>query len=292
MRKESSSIQKKLVWLLAVIGGGFLGFFIILSFLPNASSLTYSQKERNFLLIERNSTIDTIQKPFLKDQKPKIGLILLKVGVDTQLTRQAMNTLPKEVCFAFFPYTPDIEYWALKAQSQGRSILLTLSLENVTFSQDKEGPYTLLVNVPKEENLKKLEKILSKVSSSVGVVGFMRSRFLASRKDLYPILEFLKAKGYIFIDNSESSYSVTEELEKLIKGPFLRGKSILEERENKENIQEGLYSLEEEALKKGSALGLVYLSEDILPFLQEWITSLEVKGILLVPITTLINENG
>ncbi len=304
-KKSASSLQKKLVQLLTIIGGVLLGFFIGLFLLSDISSLPYLEKERIFLPIEnKNSDVVGITEEmpisssptlntetFLEDSRPKIGLVLLKVGLDRQSTQQAIETLPKEISFAFVPYTPDIEYWSFQTQSQGREVLLILPLESVSFDSDKEAPYTLLTNIPKEKNLQKLEKILSKINNPVGVVGFMGARFLASRKDLYPILEFLKTKGYLFIDSQASSYSAVEELEKYIKGPFLQSDCIVEEGESKESIKGELRLLEEEAQKKGSALGLIYLSADMLPFLQEWASSLEAKGIVLVPVTSLLEDN-
>lgn len=308
MRSKSALVEI----ILTALGGSIVGVILVLFFTFDMLSLIHvapsSTSTRHMFTIKEHMPILPIEKekkntqpsqtsflpyipnaqPSQKDTSPKISILLVELGFEEKRIFQNIHELPKEISFAFAPYIKGLHHWISKAHSLGHEILLTLSLESTDLSPKEAGPYTLLTNIPVEENIKKVRKILSKSIDIIGVVNFMGTQFLESRASLYPILEFFKDNGYLFVDDKTITHSLVRNIEKYIKGPFLISDKTISEESTESSIKKNLLELEENAVKEGSTLGILYATPIIVSLLKEWIQTLPEKGITLIPITELL----
>src|SRR3546814_13954980 len=73
--------------------------------------------------------------------------------------------------------------------------MVTLPMEPLDYPQSDPGPYALLTSISAEQNLRRLDWVLSRVTGYVGVTNFMGSKFTTAEAALRPILAELKNRG-------------------------------------------------------------------------------------------------
>src|SRR5262245_52714421 len=57
---------------------------------------------------------------------PRIGILMINLGVDEVLTRRAIDELPGRVSLAFLPSSPDLARWLQRAHERGHETYLML----------------------------------------------------------------------------------------------------------------------------------------------------------------------
>ena len=224
-----------------------------------------------------------------KSGKPQISLVVVGLGLDEKITDRVLKDLPKEVTVAFVPYVNKIQKHIKTARENKREVMLMLPLEPMDYPKVDPGPLTLLTGVGEEENIRKLDRILSNGEDIIGLVGFMGSRFLTSRADLFPVLDTIKSKGYLFLDNRSTARTVAEPIAQRLGLPFVKNNRFIDEELSRASIQQNLYDLESMAHKEGRSVGIAYAYELTLDVLFEWIKTLDKNKIDLIPLTDMLN---
>ncbi len=300
--------SKKGSFFLGIILGGFLsmgGLFFLFSSGEHHSAPMSSQPSplipihkkdlptangevKNVLpsLLEKPSTAPLKRSSFQKKEtRASIGLVFVSVGGDPKILLRALRILPKEVAFSFAPYTSDVSEWILTVYRKGHDVLVDLPLDSLEYPQLSKGSYTLLRDAKESENLSKLELILEKGQNAiVGVYGFMGSRILASKKDMYPILKTLKKKGYLFLE-TKGPDSCVKSLSHILKLQDVQGVQ-LEGDMSEENLKKNLQDLENKARDTGFVVGIIPLHDLTLGVMKAWIETLNERGFNLMPVST------
>lgn len=307
-RRSSLKPSKKNSFFLGIIVGGIFGigsFFFLSSsinfkksFLPSEVPLrifihksegeTGTDRVKNadsFIL--KKPLFSSLKNPVLEPEevKPAVALIFVGVGRDPHILMKALRVLPKQISFSFLPYTSSILEWLREARRKGHDVLLDLPLESNEYPQLNKGSYTLRQDAKEDENLSKLAFILKKGQGVIiGVYGFMGSRILASKKDMYPILKALKKKEYTFLE-VEGSYSCVRSLACMLGLPYVQGIQILEREGSEESFKKEFQNLETRAREEGFSLGIISLNEVTLREVRRWIETLDDQAVSLVSLS-------
>ena len=163
--------------------------------------------------LEQLPTWERYRQPFnMDDKRPRIAVVLTGLGLSDGATQAAIDQLPAAVTLSFSPYARDLERWIALARSRGHEVMLDLPMEPATFPNEDPGPQGLLVGLSAEENLNRLDWVLSRGSAYVGLAGARGSRFTASRDSVEPVLREVKDRGLIFLDRRTSEHSLVPEL--------------------------------------------------------------------------------
>lgn len=148
--------------------------------------------------------------PTLKESDQKdlgiLSIFVVGLGLYPELTEEALN-LPQEIMLAYYPRSPEIASQIENATSKGFDVYMMCPMEPVYYPQNDPGPNTLLTGLPEEENLKRLNDLLSLSPFIKGLVSYQGSLFMTSEEDLAPIMKALAAKDKIFIDSSNAPQS-------------------------------------------------------------------------------------
>ena len=161
-------------------------------------------------------SIETVEPARIKEGgdggsfKPRIAIIVDDIGMNKGPVDKLVG-LPAPVTFAVLPNLPYSEYAAEAARKKGWDVMLHLPMEPMEssgYTGSDAGEDTLLVGLPKEAVLAKLEKNLSAVPYIRGVNNHMGSKFMENEELMQLVLEEIKARGLFFIDSMTSSGSV------------------------------------------------------------------------------------
>ncbi len=225
-------------------------------------------------------------RPFDRaDKRPRIAILLTGLGLSGAATEAAINSLPSGVTLGFNPYAPKLEEWIGYARAAGHEALLSLAMEPIDYPRVDPGPHTLLISLDRQQNVERLQWVLSRVTGYVGVVTAAGSRFTTSQGDLLPILDEIKARGLMFVDNRSAENSVAGSLAKSIGLPRAVSDLALDQQASRDAIDARLQQLEQVTRQTGVAVGLGEVYPVTIERLAQWIPTLERKGIALVPVS-------
>ena len=142
------------------------------------------------------------RQPFNEaDPRPRIAVVLTGLGLASKVTEAAIKELPGGITLSFTPYSRKLNQWVALARVNGHEVMLDLPMEPTSYPDDDPGPQALLTALSSRQNLDRLRWTLDRVTGYVGLAGVMGSRFAASKEHMEPVLEELKGRGLLFLDN-------------------------------------------------------------------------------------------
>ena len=230
-------------------------------------------------------------RPFpLERDQPRIAILLQDLGLSQEQTNAAIQQLPGSVTLGFTPYARRLEQWIGLSRAAGHEVLLQLPMEPFDFPTSDPGPHTLLTSAGPDENLERLEFLLSRFTGYVGVYNRMGDRFTSSVESLLPVLQSIHERGLLFVDARTSGASVAGRLANELGLPHALNNREIDQVASRVEIAAKLIDLENIARQQGQALGIARPYPVTIERLAQWATSLEEKGIDLVPVSALIGD--
>ena len=196
-----------------------------------------------------------------------------------------MAKLPPAVTFALAPYAPDIQKLAERARADDHELLVQAPMEPFDYPDNDPGPQTLLTSVTAEQNVDRLQWLMSRFQGYVGIVSYMGARFTATENALSPVLNETAKRGLIFVDNGSSSRSVASQIAGNQNLPFAKADLILDAVPTATEIDRALNRLEIVAREGGVAVGMATAQPGTIARIAEWAAKIEKRGFVLVPIS-------
>ncbi len=222
---------------------------------------------------------------------PRIAVVVTGLGLSQAVSEMAIARLPAAVTLSFSPYADDLAQWFARARARGHEVMIDLPMEPSTFPQDDPGPRALLTGLDAAQNLERLQWILARGQGALGVAAVMGSRFTTSEADLHPILQELKARGVLFLDNRSSEQSVSGRLAAdLALRHAINDRSLDDGTPNRESIRARLAQIERLAVARGNSIAMGRSLPVTLERLVDWAEGLESRGFALVPLSTLVGS--
>ena len=223
--------------------------------------------------------------PYAPDFKgPRIAIILTDVGDNPAQARAAIAALPPNIGLAFTPY-PDVLALTKFARADGHEVWAGVPMQPKSWPRVSPGKNTLLVTASAADNVRGLDWALARVGgSAAGITGIMGSAFTESEAALRPVLDEAARRGLAYIDARASARSV---------GPVTARAAGVRAAVNDRFLDESgtiagnLAALEQLARREGQAIGYARPLPTTVAALQAWAATLEGKGMLLVPPSSL-----
>ena len=214
---------------------------------------------------------------------PRVAIVLTDVGDNPAQARAAIGTLPANVGLAFTPY-PDVAALTRAARADGHEIWAGLPMQPKSWPRVSPGKNTLLVGATPADNLRRLDWALARVGGAAGVTGIMGSAFTENEAALRPVLGEVGKRGLAYLDARASGRSVGLAAARAAGVRAATNDRFLDE---SGSIAGNLAALEQQAKIQGSAIGYARPLPTTVTALQAWAATLEAKGILLVPPSSL-----
>ena len=229
-------------------------------------------------------------RPFeLPDPKvPKIAVIIGGLGLSQAATEAAIQQLPGAISLAFVPYARDLEGWIAQARAAGHEVLLELPMEPFDYPNNDPGPHTLLTTLDSDENLTRLDWLLSRFTGYVGVTNFMGAKFTASADSMEPILAELNDRGLLYLDSKATRNSVAGDITAELEMPSVVSNKFIDRVASRVAIDARLFELERIAKSSGTAVGIGFPYPVTVERVSEWARALRQKRYALAPLSAVV----
>jgi polysaccharide deacetylase 2 family uncharacterized protein YibQ len=194
------------------------------------------------------------------------------------------------VTFAFPPYSADAERLVTRARADGHEILLQVPMEPFDYPDNDPGPQTLLLSLGPDQNIDRLQWLMSRFQGYVGVTNLMGARFSSSEQGLGPVLREISKRGMIYVDDGGSPRSLASQIAGANNLPFAKAEVVIDAVPTPVNIDRALMRLEAIARERGSAVGMASALPATIERIAQWAKTAESRGVVLAPITAVASR--
>jgi len=254
----------------------------------------YEQKDSAVLPVIDKKTGLTPFKAYRKSfdraavgSKPIIALIVTDVGLSNAASQTVLSAMSSNITLAISPYAATPDMWLNEARKRGHETWLALPTEPIGYPAVDPGPQTLLISAPQNENMMKLNWILSRVPGYAGVISTPDSTFIASPNDMRPVVTDIYNRGLGFVDAAETPAVTARAMALGQKSPYANVDVLVDRELNAEDIKTALARLEDKAKQQGFATGMIRTRALSLGEIQVWQDSLAQKGFVLAPLSAI-----
>ncbi|MDD9903812.1 MAG: divergent polysaccharide deacetylase family protein [Rhodospirillaceae bacterium] len=228
-------------------------------------------------------------RPFnVLEKRPKVAIVVTGLGVSFNATESVVGILPGEVTLAFAPFARKLKDWIDTARGAGHEVLINLPMEPRGYPRDDPGPFGLLTALDTEQNRRRLDWVLSRMTGYVGVTNYMGGRFTANQSAMRPVLREMERRGLMFLDSMETAASAAPKLAPKLRLPFAMNDKVIDRVVSRTAIDAALAEIERIAKARGSAVALAHPYPVTVRRLQRWVGGLDEKGLVLAPITAVV----
>jgi len=224
------------------------------------------------------------------DAPPRIAVLINGMGLSDGATAEAIKGLPAPISVAYGAYGRNLQDWVEKARQEGHEVLLQIPLEPLDYPTNDPGPHTLLTTLPPEENLKRLQWLMSRFTGYVGITNLMGAKFEPTQASFVPVLEEVKARGLLFVDDGSVKDSAAGQIASTIGLDFATADVQIDAVASPDDINKALARLEAVAKEKGSAIGIASAKPATIKALAQWAAQLQAKNIILIPVSAAIRS--
>ena len=238
------------------------------------------------------TSFSAYKRPFSNPAgRPTISIVVGGLGLNRLVTEAAIDELPPEVTLSFVPYSRDLQGWVDKARAAGHEVLVEMPMEPYDYPNNDTGPYTLLTTANATENLRRTEWLLSRATGYFGVTNYQGAKFATDTRAISPVFEEISNRGLAFIHDGSAPRSVFQNVAEANELPFTEASRVLDSDPSASAIDEQLLQLEAIALQRGYSLGTGFAFPITIDQLRDWAGTLESKGYLLAPASSLPRVN-
>ncbi len=231
--------------------------------------------------------LQTYARPYdAGDANPKIAIVVTGLGLQADATNASFH-LPGAVSLMFSPYADDLPALFERARLAGHEVLMELPMEPEDYPTSDPGPHTLRASGTVDANLERLTWILSRAQGYFAVGG--HGGAFADSPEAIPVMRALAGRGLGMVEIDGEGLALAGEEVDL---PYLSAPDWIDGTPSADAIDQALAELEAGARQDGSAIGIAEPYPITLKRLVEWATTLEGRGLSLVPASAIMLERA
>jgi polysaccharide deacetylase 2 family uncharacterized protein YibQ len=216
-----------------------------------------------------------------------VAIVIDDMGLDRPRSMRAVE-LPAPLTLSYLPYGKDLRSQTTLARFKGHELMVHLPMEP-SGSADP-GPEALKTDLDERELRRRIAANLGHFDSYVGVNNHMGSKFTAWRPGMEIVIDEMKKRGLLFLDSRTSAQSVGVELAAASGVPNASRHIFLDDVMSSDNVWHQLGEVEKTAKRTGYAIAIGHPHDNTLNALAEWLGGLREKGLVLVPLTTIVRQ--
>lgn len=216
-----------------------------------------------------------------------IAVVIDDMGLDHARSSAALD-LPAPVTMAYLPYGRDLGMQTARAREKGHELLVHLPMQPRRKTANP-GPNYLGVDMPLEEIRARVQKNLSAFEGYTGVNNHMGSGFTCcAAEGLKVLMDELKGRGLMFLDSRTVPNSLAEKTARAAGVPTTGRDVFLDDEDTARFAADALEKTEHVARAHGTAVVIGHPKDVSLKALNEWIPTLEGKGLRLAPLSQVL----
>jgi uncharacterized protein len=221
---------------------------------------------------------------------PRVAVLLVGLGLPDSPAGDVLKGLPGPISVAYGAYGRSLQDAVTRARANGHEVLLQIPLEPDDYPKVDPGPHTLLTSLPPAENMKRLQWLMSRYAGYVGITNQMGAKFESTQDSLTPVLEELKQRGLLYVDDGSVQASTAGQIASTIGLDYSAASVQIDVGPSTGDVAKQLAKLEATAKEKGTAIAVVKAKPATIKQLAEWASKLEGKGIVLVPVSAVVRS--
>ena len=217
-----------------------------------------------------------------------IAIVIDDVGVDRANAERAIG-LPAPVTLSLMSYADDLPQLAANARAVGHELMLHLPMQPLDPTVNA-GTNSLRVDQSPAQLVATLDWALARFDGYIGVNNHMGSAFTREPASMAVILSELHKRGLMFLDSRTVADTTGSAIAARLGLPHLDRDLFLDNDPAPAAIAAQLAELERIAHEKGAAIGIGHPYPSTIEALQRWIPELETRGIVVVPVSTILRK--
>ncbi len=225
----------------------------------------------------------------LSGNKKPIVIIITGVGLSVRTTERVLE-MPVNYSVGFSPYAPDVAVWNKKAIVLGFDTLMHMPMETPDYSVDDPGPYALISTATAEENVSRLEMLLSLGVGYKGVYSSPNESFSSNMNNMRPVIAGLAQMQMPYLYGKGAGNVSLLQFAEQSNIKLVVNDVTLDDTISYEAIKSQLELLEKMASENEFAVGIARPYPLTLETLKFWQKSLEQKNFEVVPFSMLIDR--
>lgn len=237
----------------------------------------------------RKSLEERRKKLNISQDKASIVILITGVGLSESSTKQVLE-MPVNFTLGFSPYAPDVGTWTKKAAILGFDTVLQIPMETPDYSVDDPGAYALLSTASAEDNISRLEMLLSLGVNYKAVYTAPEENFSTNMNNIRPIVTALADHNMpILYGRGQGNVSLLQFTEHL--GVTLLGvDAVIDDKITYAAILKHLADLQRVAETSHYAIGIAHPYPLTLSTLKYWMKQIQDKDVQVVPVTLLVDQ--
>ena len=217
--------------------------------------------------------------------RPAIAVVSDDLGLNRRGTA-TLNQLKAPLTLSFLPYAGALEQQAAAGRAAGHELLLHLPMEPA--GHEWPGPNALLSGLAPRDMVSRLRTQLLSFDGFVGINNHMGSLLTAERGPMALVMAELRSRGLLFLDSRTTAQSVAAAEARRAGVAHAVRDVFLDNDTDLASIRRQLALTEQIARRRGSAVAIGHPHDATIEALRGWLPTLEQRGFVLVPISTIV----
>jgi polysaccharide deacetylase 2 family uncharacterized protein YibQ len=218
----------------------------------------------------------------------KIAIIIDDMGPDRRRGFGIIK-LDAPLTLAFLPYAERLPEMTKIAADRGHELMIHMPMEPENSKLDLGG-IGLRNDMTQEQWSEELDKAFASFKGYAGLNNHMGSSLTQNQEAMDYVMTRLVEQGLYFVDSKTIASSVANDSAQKAGLKTANRDVFLDHEDNIEFVRDALVKLEETAKRKGHAIAIGHPKDVTIQGLNEWLPTLEAKGIELVHASELVRS--
>jgi polysaccharide deacetylase 2 family uncharacterized protein YibQ len=225
-------------------------------------------------------------EPAAGDQvKPRVIFIIDDLGLNVTRSKKVVD-LPAPLTLAYLPYADGLKAQTEAARAAGHELLIHTPMEPM--GKAYPGPGALMDDMSVKEIEAAFSKTLNAFEGYIGINNHMGSRLTQNPEAMKRVMQMLKDRGLVFVDSVTAAGSVAADIARAEGIYYAKRDVFLDHKDTPEYVRGALLELEATARRNGVAIAIGHPKDVTIAALREWIPTLEGKGLVLAPVSSVL----
>lgn len=220
--------------------------------------------------------------------RPGIAIVIDDMGVDRVRSLRMMD-LKGPLTLSLMTYAEGLPGLVERARRGGHEVMGHLPMEPLDASENP-GKGALRVSMDPDTIRATLAADLDPWSGYVGINNHMGSKFTTDRARMDVVMAELKVRGLLWLDSKTIAGSAGVAAALAAGVPTLERDVFIDNEQVVSTVLAQLAEAEKIARSRGAAIAIGHPHDATFEALQQWIPTLEGKGLALIPVTDVLRR--
>jgi N-acetylmuramoyl-L-alanine amidase CwlD len=228
----------------------------------------------------------------MEGKKAKVAIVIDDFGQSNPRGLKEILTVDRPLTFAVMPNLEYSRQQAALAAKRGYEVIVHLPMQPLRGKASWLGPGAITSNMTPEEIRNQVRRDFDQVPYASGFNNHMGSLITAREDLIRPVLEVAREKGFYVLDSRTSEESKIVPLAQSMCIAYAQRDIFLDDVKSTAYIKKQLHLLADEALAKGSAIGIGHVGlggEKMARAIKEMLPVMEARGIEFVYLSELLH---